>query len=118
MSIKYLEQVNNIDNIKLTSLDLFNLFPSVPADIALQEVEIYHIPPFLANLVLECFGKQIMSDKRVKMNRIFRYVDDMLIIYEEETDFQVLVQLWNSIQQNIKITIRKQTEKDINFLDL
>lgn len=67
---------------------------------------------FQVNLVFENFEKQIISDKRVRKIRSFRYVDDM---YEEEekiSKYCCIRQL--NTYPNIKITI----EEGIKFFDL
>jgi len=49
----------------------------------------------------------------------FRYVDDLLIIYNErETDIEDLLYYFNNIAPKLNFTIEKETRGSINFLDL
>jgi hypothetical protein len=49
----------------------------------------------------------------------FRYVDDILLIYNQnETNIDEMLAEFNKQQPTIKFTIEKETHKSINFLDL
>ena len=49
----------------------------------------------------------------------FRYVDDLLIIYNErETNIEDLLYYFNNIAPKFNFTIDKETRGSINFLDL
>ena len=49
----------------------------------------------------------------------FRYVDDLLIIYNErKTDIEELLYRFNDITPKLNFTIEKETGGNINFLDL
>jgi hypothetical protein len=49
----------------------------------------------------------------------FRYVDDILIVYDEEkTNIDTLLECFNNISPKLKFTIEKETEHKINFLDI
>ena len=49
----------------------------------------------------------------------FRYVDDLLIIYNEmKTDIEELLYRFNDFTPKLNFTIEKETEGNINFLDL
>ena len=49
----------------------------------------------------------------------FRYVDDLLIIYNErKTDIEDLLYCFNDITPKLNFTIQKETRGSINFLDL
>ena len=49
----------------------------------------------------------------------FRYVDDLLIIYNEwKTDIEELLCRFNDITPKLNFTIEKETGGNINFLDL
>jgi hypothetical protein len=76
------------------------------------------LSPFLANLVLENFENHILSDTNTHGITTFRYVDDILVIYENEVQFETLVKLWNSIHPDIAVTYEKEINNSINYLDL
>jgi hypothetical protein len=49
----------------------------------------------------------------------YRYVDDILIIYNEDnTDIDHTLKDFNSIHPNIQYTIEKQTDNTLNYLDI
>ena len=49
----------------------------------------------------------------------FRYVDDILIVYDEEkTNIDTLLECFNNISPKLKFTIEKETEHNITFLDI
>ncbi|PNF31380.1 hypothetical protein B7P43_G10054 [Cryptotermes secundus] len=49
----------------------------------------------------------------------FRYVDDILIIYDEKiTNIEHTLKEINELQQNIKFTIEREQQESINFLDI
>ena len=49
----------------------------------------------------------------------FRYVDDLLVIYNErKTDIEDLLWFFNNIAPKLNFTIEKETRGSINFLDL
>ena len=49
----------------------------------------------------------------------FRYVDDILIVYDEEkTNIDTLLDCFNNISPKLKFTIEKEMEHKINFLDI
>jgi hypothetical protein len=49
----------------------------------------------------------------------FRYVDDILIIYDQnKTSIDHTLEEFNKLQRTIKFTIEKEQQKSINFLDL
>jgi hypothetical protein len=49
----------------------------------------------------------------------FRYVDDILIIYKENTtNTEYLLSSFNKLTPNLKFTLEKETEGKINFLDI
>jgi len=49
----------------------------------------------------------------------FRYVDDLLIIYNErKTDIEDFLCCFNNITPKLNFTIEKETRGSINFLDL
>jgi hypothetical protein len=49
----------------------------------------------------------------------FRYVDDILIVYDEEkTNRDTLLECFNNISPKLKLTIEKEIEHKINFLDI
>jgi hypothetical protein len=49
----------------------------------------------------------------------FRYVDDILIVYDEEkTNMDTLLECFNNISPKLKFTIEKEIENKINFLDI
>jgi hypothetical protein len=49
----------------------------------------------------------------------FRYVDDILLIYNQnKTNIEEMLAEFNKQQPTIKFTIEKETHKSINFLDL
>jgi hypothetical protein len=49
----------------------------------------------------------------------FRYVDDILIVYEEEkTNIDTLFECFNNISPKLKFTVEKEIEQKINFLDI
>ena len=51
--------------------------------------------------------------------RNFRYVDDILIIYNEiTTDIEDLFHCFNSLNPNLKFTLEKGARRRIHFLDL
>ena len=49
----------------------------------------------------------------------FRYVDDVLMVYDETvTDIHEVHAAFNELFPTIKFTIEKETENNINFLDI
>jgi hypothetical protein len=49
----------------------------------------------------------------------YRYVDDLLIIYNEsKTDIEDLLHCFNNIAPKLNFTMEKETKGNINFLDL
>jgi hypothetical protein len=49
----------------------------------------------------------------------FRYVDDILIIYDQnKTNIDHTLNEFNKLQQTIKFTIEKKQQESINFLDI
>jgi hypothetical protein len=49
----------------------------------------------------------------------FRYIDDRLIIYDQnETNMDHTLKEFNKLQQTIKLTVEKEQQESINFLDL
>jgi hypothetical protein len=49
----------------------------------------------------------------------FRYVDDILIIYDQnKTGIDHTLNEFNKLQQTIKFTIEKEQQESINFLDI
>jgi hypothetical protein len=49
----------------------------------------------------------------------FRYVDDILLIYNQnKTNIKEMLAEFNKQQPRIKFTIEKEKHKSINFLDL
>jgi len=49
----------------------------------------------------------------------FRYVDDILIVYNEsKTNIDNLLDRFNNITPKLKFTIEKEVERKINFLDI
>jgi hypothetical protein len=56
---------------------------------------------------------------RHKIIGYFRYVDDILLIYNpNKTNIQEMLAEFNKQQQNIKFEIEKETHKSIHFLGL
>jgi hypothetical protein len=59
-----------------------------------------------------------LSDKR-KIIRYFRYVDDILIIYDNNhTDVHNILEDFNTIHRKLKFTAEQETNGQINFLDI
>jgi len=59
----------------------------------------------------------ILLDNDVK--GYFRYVDDMLIVYnEDKADIDSLLDCFNHVSPKLKFTAEKETESKINFLDI
>ena len=154
--------LKDASNLKLGSIDVVDMFPSIPLDVAFHEIgnllsnsnvgtlvkeemlkclklcldNMYFqfedntyqqtkglamghpLSPFLANLVLESLEKKILTNANVQGIKTYRYMDDLLIIYQEEIQFETLIQLWNSVHPNITVTQEKETNEGINFLDL
>jgi hypothetical protein len=49
----------------------------------------------------------------------FRYVDDILIVYDEgKTNIDTLLKCFNNISSKQKLTVEKEVEQKINFLDI
>jgi hypothetical protein len=49
----------------------------------------------------------------------FRYVDDILIIYDQKkTDIKYTLDKFNKLQSTIRFTIEKEKQKSINYLDI
>jgi len=49
----------------------------------------------------------------------FRYVDDILIVYnEKDTDIDLLLEQFNNTMPTMKFSLQKETNNSINFLDI
>jgi hypothetical protein len=48
----------------------------------------------------------------------FRYVDELLLIYERKTDIEDLLNCFNNITPKLNFTIEKETKGSINFLHI
>jgi nucleoside-specific outer membrane channel protein Tsx len=57
--------------------------------------------------------------KKHQITDYYRYVDDLLTIYNEDTtNIENTLADFNSIHPNIQFTIKKETHNKINYLDL
>jgi hypothetical protein len=74
------------------------------AEFFLQHLEQLHIPH--------------LSDKR-KIIKYFRYVDDILIIYDSNhSDVQNILKDFNTMHPKLKFTAECEENNQINFLDI
>jgi hypothetical protein len=57
--------------------------------------------------------------KRNSIPGYFRYLDDLLIIYDNElTDIHSVLNQFNALAQNLKFTIEEENDQCINFSDI
>ena len=85
------------------------LVMGAPSSAILSEVYLQHLEHFK------------IADILLKHNVIgyFRYVDDILLVYNEEcTDINEIYDSFNSLAPTIKFTLTKESDNQINFLDL
>jgi hypothetical protein len=77
---------------------------AILAETYIQHMEHKHIYPILINH---------------KITGYFRYVDDILIIYNQnQTNIEETINEFNKLNNNIKFTIEKEHDNSINFLDI
>ena len=76
-------------------------------------------------ILSEVYFQQLEHTKIIKtltqynIIRHFRYVDDVLMVYDETvTDIHEVHAAFNELFPTIKFTIEKETENNINFLDI
>jgi len=75
----------------------------------------------LSEFYLQHLENSKIYDILINFNIIgyFRYVDDLLIIYnEKKTNIEDLFYCFNNIAPKLKFTIEKETRGSTNFLDL
>ena len=76
--------------------------------------------------ILSEFYLQYLENTRIfnllinhKIEGYFRYVDDILIVYNErKTNIDQLLDQFNNVTPKTEFTIEKETEGKINFLDI
>jgi hypothetical protein len=47
-----------------------------------------------------------------------RYVDDILVVYDEQTNIINMLEHFNAIHPKLKFTMEQHTQNRINYLDL
>ena len=73
--------------------------------------------PFLANIFMGFHKSKWLNEYLNKPNFYFRYVDDILAVFDNQQDLNFLDFL-NNRHPNIKFTIEKQINHSIAFLDV
>jgi hypothetical protein len=80
-----------------------------PSSAVLQEVYLQHLE----------HTKIIKTLTLYNIIGYFRYVDDVLMVYDETvTDIHEVRAMFNELAATIKFTIEKETNNNINFLDI
>ncbi len=78
----------------------------------------------LAMALSEIFLKHVEKEKiipnfqKLGINNYFRYVDDIFIIGKENLNVQNLLLNFNSLHNNLKFTMEKESNSCLNFLDV
>ena len=75
----------------------------------------------LSEIYLQHLEHSKIADILTKHNVIsyFRYVDDVLIIYNEKiTDIHEIHRAFNNLAPTISFTLEKETDNQINFMDI
>ena len=75
------------------------------------------LSPALADLVLEKLISSTMAIVEDSVSFMSRYVDDLLLIIQEDQVDNVLAQ-FNSFHPNVQFTIERELDKKLNFLEL
>ena len=73
--------------------------------------------PFLANIFMGFHKSKWLNEYLNKPNFYFRYVDDILAVFDNQQDLNFLDFL-NNRHPNIKFTIEKQIKHSIAYLDV
>ena len=81
------------------------------------------LSPLLADIFMDNFESNLLNNKEISLiNNIkfwYRYVNDVLYFWNStDRKLDQFSSILNSINENIKFTIEKETDAKINFLDL
>ena len=79
----------------------------------------YPLAPVLANILMGFHEPKWRNEYNLnKPNFFLRYVDDILVASDNEQDSLNFLNFLNSRHPNIKLTIEKQSNHSIAFLDV
>ena len=79
------------------------------------------ISPIFSEIFIQYLESQYSAKIKQEFNIIYycRYVDDIFIIYDNPIDIgDNIANKFNSLQNSISITVEKQTNNNLNYLDL
>jgi Reverse transcriptase (RNA-dependent DNA polymerase) len=76
------------------------------------------LAPTLASIFLSSIEDKIDSFVGRKPLAYKRYVDDIFLIFQNETDISPFLNYMNSLHSNVKFTMEKEQDKKLSFLDL
>ena len=75
----------------------------------------------LASLLADVFMASIEERWEHKINKLplyRRYVDDILLIRDEQTEADSLSPKFNSLHSNLRLTSERESDNSISFLDI
>ena len=76
-----------------------------------------HLAPVLANIFMDFYESELLDEYNFNKPRFYlRYVDDILVAFDEEQDSFNYLNFLNKRHPNIKFTIEKQISHSIAFL--
>ena len=76
------------------------------------------LSPVLANLYMEYFESELLPSLSPQPSFWVRYVDDVLIMWPDQHNFQLFFNSVNSLANSIKFTTESEIDQRIPFLDV
>ena len=77
------------------------------------------LAPVLANIFMSFYKSKWLDEYNLNKSKFYlRYVDDILTSFEKEQDSLNFLHFLDNKHRNIKITIEKQVDHSIAFLDV
>ena len=75
------------------------------------------ISPILANLFMEFFEKDLLSESNTGIIKWYRYIDDVFSLVSSSTNLDELIAKLNSRKNNIKFKYECENNNRLPFLD-
>ena len=76
------------------------------------------LSPILSNIVLNNIESEILASPAFQFVRFYRYADDCLVLYKDQSTLENLYTTFNPVHTSIKFTLEKENNGCLNFLDL